>query len=123
MTAAPLLPREPATTRTWPYKPLCESTERTRGKSANSWGSTHRKLLLPISSTSAPGEPMATTSSAPTAAQSLEINWPGLGAVKVTVRCAYRAGPSAAGPSDGRPEGVSTARTRDGCAAVDRCEC
>src|SRR6266852_7460944 len=61
---------------------------------------------------------MSATSSMLTTAESREINWPGLGAVKVTVLRAHKTGPSAGWPSDGRPEGVSTARIRAGRAAV-----
>jgi hypothetical protein len=120
--AAPLFPSEPATSKTCPKVPLWDLTERTSGNRANSSGPAQRSVPCPISSTSAAGEPIAQTSNAPTASASRDRSWPTLGAVKVTVRCAQRTGPSARCPSEGSPEGVSTARINSGRAAVARAE-
>ena len=55
--------------------------------------------------------PMSATTSSPTWSQAGGSTWPRLGAAKVTVTVALAAGQSTAPPSDGRPEGRSTATT------------
>src|SRR5262249_41123779 len=116
--AAPDLPVEPPTTRTWPKVPLCESAARTKGSDANSRGFAHRTLDLPTSSISSRGEPMSTTSRTPHAMACGAVSCPILGAVKVTVQCAASTGPSAVSPTEERPDGVSTASVNAGIVAV-----
>src|SRR6266478_8232804 len=117
-TAAPDFPREPATAKTCPKEPLCELAARIKGTETNSSGPTHRRVAFPVSSISAEGEPMPTTSRTPQASAFAETNCPILGAVNVTVQCAKRTGPSEDSPSEGRPDGVSTASIRAGKGAV-----
>src|SRR5579885_552506 len=114
MIAAPAFPTDPAMTSTCPKRPLLESGQRSKGKEANSRGSTQRMDAPPISSMSEPGEPILATVRRPTLAAFTETSWPTLGAVKVTVSCACKTGPAAGSPSEGRPEGVSIARISAG---------
>src|SRR5581483_8207970 len=120
--AAPDFPTDPAINNAWPYVPLCESAALTKGMAANSSGPVTRRFSLPICSTRACGEPICRTCSLPQRAASGETSCPTFGAVNVTVTCACKTGPSAAGPSEGSPEGVSTARIKAGEAALALCE-
>ncbi len=117
-TAAPDFPSEPATKRTCPNVPLCESTARISGSDANSSGPAQRRLPMPTSSASANGAPINRTVNSPQQEASGEMSWPTFGARNVTVLCARRTGPWAASPSEGRPEGVSTATMNAGMGDV-----
>src|ERR1700719_260938 len=120
--AAPVFPTDPATSSTCPYDPLCASAALCNGSSENSSGPAQRNFPFPTSSTSAAGVPISRTTSAPQLPASADTSCPIFGAVNVTVRCARKTGPCAASPSDGNPDGVSTATIHAGHAAFASCE-
>ncbi len=118
IAAAPDFPRDPATTSTWPYEPLLASAALCSGNPANSSGPAQRSVPFPTSSTRTSGEPIERTTNCPQHAESTPINCPTFGAVNVTVKCARNAGPPAGSPSDGSPDGISTATIQAGRGAV-----
>ena len=82
IAAAPVLPREPATTSTWPYVPLCPARARGASSSRNIAGSTSESHASAYNSG---GLPIAPTISSPMWSQFGGMACATFGAVKVTV--------------------------------------
>ena len=108
MAGAPVFPREPPTTRTWPKVPLCPSRGLGASSSRNIRGSTTDSHA---SSYSDSGLPIGPTCSSPAWLQFGGSTSAGLGAVNVMVQSARANSPTGCGESLGIPEGISTAAT------------
>ena len=106
--AAPVLPTPPATTSTCPNVPLCAPGFRTPYAFATSLCSASHSEG-PLCASAAGGMPMSATARTPTWSEAGGSTCPYLGAAKVTVRSASTAGQPTSPPSEGTPEGMSTA--------------
>ena len=104
---APVMRRDPATTRRTPELRLCPSIERIGRADATSIGSTRP---IPGSSRSS-GDPMSTTRTVPERSAPGSSTEPTFAAPNATVRSAQTAEPSTAPVRPSTPEGMSAATT------------
>src|SRR5580693_7961126 len=93
IAAAPVFPRPPAITRTWPYKPLFESDTRGRNNAAKSVGADIESRMLGSPSNISGGVPIGTTCTSPASSHTGDNTRLGLRAVNVTVCLARTALP------------------------------
>src|SRR4029450_3946591 len=107
MQTAPVSPREPPPITTWPEVNLVDPAARCGASS-----STPGAIRPPFASVGAPsGMPIAATRSSPVCSLPGGIQWPSLGAWKVTVASAATAFPSTSPVDALTPEATSVATT------------
>ena len=104
--AAPVMPREPATTSTCPQLPLCTSSGR-NGTSVVASASSSNTCRIDFSSRSWSGKPISSTSSFPVSAAPGQRKCPTFGKPNVSVTAACIATVDTAPVSAATPEGMS----------------
>jgi hypothetical protein len=117
ITAAPDFPTDPATTSTCPYFPLCPSSFRISGIPANSSGPPSATSLSQLLHQRF-GRPNPAHNQFPATARLPRNQLPNFGRSECHRQMRVQHGPSAFSPSDGSPDGVSTATIHAGFTAV-----